>query len=238
MTIRFAAHNVANLPSAFTKAMGQGDYVVLNECRAKAKAAIVAATRAPNLRSYMRAGSQNVHAWRMSEVGVLAHGGRLVLQGGRRGAGKAARDKRRRGPNRDASWQLIYDVDTFALLIVVDWHNIARFTTSERWRRPLAMAALVKLRALLVVLMRRYPGVPIAVAGDGNDPTLGSWRLGPKWRTVHTPADFGRRHYTQVYLRGPVIATKVRKFASSSDHDGLAMDLAVQPGAPTFKPTA
>lgn len=233
--LQFVVLNVANKPAATHEAMARGDYAVLNECRDEAKAAIRKKARVTGFRAYIRAGSQNVHMWRTREAGVVAHGGRLLLHGGRRGAGKSRRDRRRRGPSRDASWQLVYDVDNLGLLLVIDWHQIARYTTSERWRKPLALAALARLRALLVVLILRYPGVPVVVAGDGNTPKLGAWRLGHQLHAVHTPPDFGRRHYSQVYVRGPVDVANVRRFASISDHDGLSMDLQVHETAPKFK---
>lgn len=236
MTIRFVSHNVADKPSALTEALQHGDYLALNECRDNVKAAVRRLVKLPNMRAWLPA-RQNVHVWRWSEVHVVERGARVLLRGGRRGLG-GRRDKRRRGPTRDATWQLVYDVDTLGLLIIVDWHNIARSRTSERWRVPLDKAARVRLRVLLVWLMTRYPAVPIVVAGDGNLPKLGSWRLGPRFHAVRTPPDHGPRHYQQVYLRGLVQASDVREVHTTSDHDALAMNLDVLPGAPTWGPTA
>lgn len=179
---------------------------------------------------------QNLHLWRTRQVQALQHGSKLLLQGGRRGLGKSKRDKRRRGPNRTAAWQLNVDLDTKRLVILVDPHLLARTTTSERWRWPLMLLSLAHLRALLRWLQLRYPGVPIVAGGDGNLPKLGQWRLGKGWRTVATPADFGRRHYTQLYVYGPVVVSDVRELHTVSDHDAILCTLDLTEAAPLHVP--
>lgn len=237
MTIRLAVANTADKPGAAQAALAHADYLMLNECRDTVKAWVHRRTRLkggpiPIVDAYV-SGRQNVHMWRTAQVHVVAHGVRVLLVGGRRGLGKSKRDRRRRGPTRDAPWQLVTDVDTHRLLILVDPHLLARTTTSERWRRPLMLLSLARLRALLKWLQLRWPGVPIVAGGDGNLPKLGQWKLGKGWRVIDTPADFGRRHYTQLYVHGPVVVGDVRELHTSSDHDAILCTLDVLAGAPT-----
>lgn len=237
MAITLVVANTADKANAAQWAATHGTYVMLNECRGEVKSWIARRLRAVSTqRAWSRRGSQNVHMWRSDRVrGGLARGQRVLLVGGRKGLGKSRRDKRRRGPTRDGCWQLCAELATSRAVIFVDLHLLARVTTSERWRWPLMRSSLAQLRALLRILMVRYPGVPIVVGGDGNLPKLNQWRLGKGWRVVATPADFGRRHYTQVYVHGPAVITGVSEHNTSSDHDALAMTVVLTEDAPELE---
>lgn len=236
MTIRLVIANVADKPGAAQQALAHGEYLMLNEVRSRVTAWAARRVRQrggpiPPVGSY--ASLQNLHLYRHDQVGLVERGTKVLLVGGRKGLGKTRRDRRRRGPTRTAPWQLIFERTAGQpLLILVDPHLLARTTTSERWRWPLMLASLARLRALLIWLQLRFPGVPIVAGGDGNLPKLGQWKLGKGWRVIDTPTDFGRRHYTQLYVHGPVAVTNVRELHTSSDHDAILCNLTIGPDAP------
>lgn len=233
--IRLVIANTADKPSVPIGALTRGDYVMLNECRDRVLtwARRRVKQRPPIPQVGMHASLQNVHLYRQEKVGVIARGTKVLLVGGRKGLGRTRRDRRRRGPTRTSPWQLIFERSTQRCCIFVDPHMLARTTTSERWRWPLMLASLARLRALMLTLQTRFPGVPIVVGGDGNLPNLGQWKLGKRWRVIHTPADFGHRHYTQLYVRGDVDVSEVHEWLNDSDHDAIVVHLVIGPGAPT-----
>lgn len=235
MTFRLVIANTADKPAAAQQALAHGDYLMMNEARARVDAWATKRARlvgGPIAQVRTWAHLQNRHMWRVGKVRVVARGTRVLLVGGRKGLGKSKRDRRRRGPTRSAPWQLVAEAATQRLLILVDPHFLARTTTSERWRWPLMLLTLTRLRALLTWLQLRYPGVPILVGGDGNLPKLGQWKLGKGWRNVPTPADFARRHYTQLYAHGDVAVTGMRELHTASDHDAIACVVTIGEGAP------
>lgn len=235
--IRLAVTNTADKPQAARAATRAAEYVCLNEARAAVDRFVNALAKGVGWDSWSPRGSQNTHMWKPGSVGVVTRGRKVLVLGGRRGAGKARSDRRRRGPTRDEPWQLVYDVDTHGLVIIRVPHLPARSTTSEKWRyRALMLPAFARMRAQTAWLAARFPGVPQIILGDGNVPRLGSWRLSKRsWRAIHTPPDFGRRHYTQVYVKGNVSISRVTEFHSVSDHDGLSMDLVIGDDAPQFR---
>jgi hypothetical protein len=223
---------------------GHGAYVILNEANAKVWAAIhgLGATLYAWFVPSGGAG-QNPHFWRRREVGSIASGSQIILEGGRKGlsgapvsrARKARYKGRRLGPNRYATRNLIYDLDNRGMVIMVGIHLMARTQTVERWRWPLMLVSIARLRKFLWQTKLRYPGVPIIVAGDTNLKRLGALGLGPSWRIIQTPADMGRAHYTQVQTYGMVSVTNVRQFATKSDHKALVMDVQVWEHAPKYR---
>lgn len=235
--IRLAIANTADKPSVAIDALGRADYVMMNECRDRV---IAWARRRAKLRGGpvpqvgMYASLQNVHVYRQDQVGVVARGTKVLLQGGKLGLGRSRKDRRRRGPTRTSPWQLIFERSSTRCCILIDPHLLARTTTTERWRWPLMLASLARLRGLAHTLQLRFPGVPIVCGGDGNLPKLGQWKLGKGWRVIDTPADFGRRHYTQLYVRGDVDVSAVAEWRNDSDHDGITCHLVIGPGAPTL----
>lgn len=233
--IRLWIGNVLDKPTIAMGALAHSDYLLLNEARDRVLSWARKRTRnhgGPVFQVGMFASGQNVHVYRQRSVGVVARGQRVLLTGGRRGLGKSPRDRRRRGPTRTAAWQLVFTRDDKRLLILVDLHLIARSTTSERWRRPLMLLSLARLRVLHRQLQLRFPGVPIVTAGDGNLPTLNQWKLGKDWRVIATPPDFGHRHYTQLYVYGDVRVEHVREQHNASDHDAIACTLILGDGVP------
>jgi len=224
--IRLVVANVANKAKAVHQVAAHGDYAMMNEVRDQAIGALADLQHA-GWRAYLpKSGArQNSHLWDPRQVGVVARGQRLLMVGGHKGNGKNRRDKRRRGPSRFETHQVVYDFDGRGMVTLIDLHLAAKASTTARWRMPLVLASLVRARASAAALRARYPGVPQVMAGDGNLPRLGSWRMGKSWHVVQTPADFGRRHYTQVYYRGPITVTLVKEVHTASDHDALVLDL-------------
>lgn len=225
--IRLVVANVADRGQAIRQAIRQGhaEYAVFNECRGTGLATIAQLVRHGVWKAYTPHGSQNVHVWREGAVGVVARGRRVLVAGGHLGAGKVKRDRRRRGPTRDETHQVIYDLENRGLVTLIGLHLPAKGTTTARWRMPLVLAALVRARVSANALRLRYPGAGQVMVGDGNLPALGTWRMGKSWKNLRTPSDFGRRHYTQVYYRGPVTVRFVREVHTASDHDALVLDV-------------
>lgn len=221
---RIVVANTADLALAYRQAQSLGDVLLLNEVRANVAKALASDVRRNIVRLTRSREGQNVVAVRTGKAAILKAGSWKISAGGRIGLGGRG-DRRRLGPGRDAAWALLSLEPAGGRVIVVVPHFMARAFTVERWRLPAWKAARLRLLLGLRVLRRRYPGVPIIVAGDGNDPH--PWQLGKGWTRHATPADLGRLHYTQVHTFGAVQLGRIIGHDTASDHDALAFTVSV-----------
>lgn len=231
MTFRLVATNVHNSAAAVRQALDNADYGVLNEYGPGAAVAVRGMLSRKTWRAWVPAGGAKVnpHVWR---AGMFAVGQPLVgllVRGGHRGLDDTAaplrmkrRYRRRRlGPHRWATGTRIVELSTSKPAIIVGVHLPARTQTVERWRWPVMLLTQANLRRYLLGIERRYPGVPLILCGDMNLARTSDLKLGTGWESVATPADMGRKHYTQVHTKGNVTVGHAVDENTASDHDAI-----------------
>lgn len=162
-------------------------------------------------------------AWRRDRLRLVASGGRRVMVGGRRGAGKSRRDRRRRGPDRFVLWVLLAD-STGQQWLVFFHHAIAK-ADSMAWRRPLRAQGFAGVAAEVTRVTRLYPAARVLMLGDWN--TRGPVSFGNGLTEVKTPPTFGRRapkrgvRLDRIKRSADVAVSGVTTLRTASDHRAL-----------------
>lgn len=243
MSFRLVVANVHDDPVALRQALANAPgYALLNEVQERAVRALYALSA---LFGRWRS-VQNAHVWKRSTIRRVPGPQRIrrLARGGRRGLAdvpvsrrlKRRHRRKRLGPSRFAMAQLVYEVATGRMVIMVVTHLPARSQTVEKWRRYLMNRVVIpNLRKFLHSLEAAHPGVPIVFGGDVNLKDLDDLRLGHGWRVAKTPPDFGKRHYTQVHYAGPVSITDVGEFNTASDHDAISCTVTIGASAPVYE---
>lgn len=230
MSFRLYVANVHDDPAAVRQTLDAADYAMLNEVRTRATRAIRALASVWAWFIPKGAARQNVHVWRTAKFAVAkASIVRRITAGGRRGlAGtdaslkmKRRYAKRRLGPSRYAVVRLVRELSTGLPVLMVCVHLPARTQTSERWRWAVMRLTMRLLRRLLLACEKRWPGVPIILAGDMNLKDPSDLLLGTGWKAVHTLPDMGGRRYTQIHTKGAVSISHVSEEHTASDHDAV-----------------
>lgn len=252
MTHRLVVGNTHKDPAALRQIITAGDYVMLNEAEGAVQAEIRKLAATGEWDAYQPTGpaALNPHVWRFTKIVVLSSTSRTIMQGGRLGlAGMrvARRDMRSagrkpRGPSRaaTATWVEECTVNSNGTIvrnpdaqgIYVDVHLIHQAFTRARWKKPLHYASVVSLTMFLRYLEKRHPGVPIILAGDGNDPDRWS-PLPARYIRMKTLPDMGNRIYTQMYVNhngGRATISNIGEQHNASDHDAVTATVSFRKG--------
>lgn len=222
MTFRLGHANIEQPDSAHDESstihevMQYADVVTLNECNEESTRELLRNLKGWDAYIPPRGGAaEDCIIWRTDVFKGLSTAHHVVMKGGWVFG-------RRRGPSRGLAIAVLEEVATGKRVIMATHHAIAKWQTSAKWRRHLALGGFREVARVLGWTMVKYPHTPMILNGDLNViGKVASDFTGLHLHDLSTPPTYGGKRYDRILYRGRLTFSHVRSLATKSDHRAL-----------------
>lgn len=194
----------------------RSDVVTLNECHEASTHKMLRSLRGWDCFIPPKgAADENCILWRTGVFERFDAGSHVVMTGG-------IHNHRRRGPSRGVTWVVLREAQTKRRFILVSHHSIAKWQTTAKWRRTLALQGFRNVAQIVLEVMAKHPNIPVILCGDLN--VIGKVTFaftGMSLKEVATPPTYGKQRYDRILHQGRVRISQVRAITTKSDHRAL-----------------